>query len=484
MSANDENSPVAVVGAGLAGSLAALFLRERGENVILMDLRADPRAESASCAAASADGGLSKLANASKRSINLALSSRGLRALRKLGLADAVLRDAVPMRGRMIHAPNGRTELQPYGTTDEEVLHSVSRELINRFLLERLSAAPEAGHGRVELCFRHKVIGLAKDGALSVIDVASEGEGTRTVRPRAVIGADGSYSVIRRELSKMCRLSLKHEYIEHGYLELSIPARLAGGRYGNGFALEPHALHIWPRHDFMMIALPNKDGSFTGTLFASWTLLAELEDPAVGLPFFRQHFADALSVMPDLAHELATNPRGALATVRCDPWHAAGRVLLIGDAAHAVVPFYGQGMNAAFEDCLALDAALDAARNDVPKAIAAFYEARKPACDALADLSLQNYVEMCARRARGRPALASAAPHPPPPPLPHARALVCARPSAGAPRRRAAFLCSKTRSTRPCTSGSPRGSPRCTTPSRSRPCPTTSPRRGASGRTP
>lgn len=397
----DESDAIYVVGAGLAGSLAALFLRERGDNVVLMDLRADPRASSERCSMASGDGGLSLLANASKRSINLALSARGLRALRKLGLADMVLRDAVIMRGRMIHSPNGRTELQPYGTTDEEVLHSVSRETINQFLLERLGAAPEAGHGHVELLFRHKVVGMGKDGSLQVLDTASEGKGARVVHPRAIIGADGSFSVVRRELSKLCRLSLKHEYIEHGYLELSIPARAAGGRYGDGFALEPHALHIWPRHDFMLIALPNKDGSFTGTLFASWKLLGELEDPAIGLPFFREHFADALAVMPDLAHELAANPRGALATVRCEPWHAAGRVLLIGDAAHAVVPFYGQGMNAAFEDCLALDRALDEARNDVPKAIEAFYAARKPACDALAELSLQNYVEMCApQRAR------------------------------------------------------------------------------------
>ncbi|KAG8469723.1 hypothetical protein KFE25_006178 [Diacronema lutheri] len=390
---------VVVVGAGLAGSLAALFLRRRGDDVTLMDLRSDPRAAAAVAASAATDGGLSLLANASKRSINLALSSRGLRALRKLGLADEVLRDAVIMRGRMIHAPNGRTELQPYGTTDEEVLNSVSREAINRFLLERLSAPPEAGEGRVELCFKHKVVGLGKDGSLTVLDTADGGAPARTVRPRFIIGADGSFSVVRRELSKLCRLSLRHEYIEHGYLELSIPARPAGGRYGNGFALEPHALHIWPRHDFMLIALPNRDGSFTGTLFASWTLLEQLEDPAVGLPFFREHFADALAVMPDLAQELTANPRGALATVRCDPWHAAGRVLLIGDAAHAVVPFYGQGMNAAFEDCLALDQALDEARHNVPKAIASFYTARKPACDALADLSLQNYVEMRSKTA-------------------------------------------------------------------------------------
>jgi kynurenine 3-monooxygenase len=395
--------PVAVVGAGLAGSLAALFLRERGENVVLVDLRDDPRAASAAAASAAGDTGLSLLANASKRSINLALSSRGLRALRKLGLAEAVLRDAVQMRGRMIHSPTGATELQLYGETDEEVLNSVSRDTINRFLLDRLAAEPAPGHGTVDVRFKHKVTALDKDGSLTVLDTAAPGGGaSSTVRARLVIGADGSFSVIRREMSKLCRLSLRHEYIEHGYLELSIPPLADGatGEFGSGFALHPHALHIWPRHDFMLIALPNKDGSFTGTLFASWELLDRLAAAETGLAFFREHFPDALAVMPDLAAELAHNPRGALATVRCDPWHAAGRVLLIGDAAHAVVPFYGQGMNAAFEDCLVLDDVLTRAAGDLPSALQAFYAQRKPACDALAELSLGNYVEMCARGVR------------------------------------------------------------------------------------
>ncbi|KAJ1637770.1 hypothetical protein T492DRAFT_949633 [Pavlovales sp. CCMP2436] len=390
-------APVAVIGAGLAGTLAALFLRERGSDVILMDLRDDPlkAADAAGCAKGDT-GGLALLANASKRSINLALSARGLRALRKLGLADAVLADAVVMRGRMIHTPSGQTELQPYGSTDEEVLNSVSREIINKFLLERLAAPPTPGQGKVEMCFKHKLVGMSKDGSLTVSDTSATLAATRTLRPSLVVGADGSFSVVRRELAKLCRLSLKHEYIEHGYLELSIPPVPGSGEWGSGFAIFPHALHIWPRHDFMLIALPNKDGSFTGTLFASWALLDRILNPEYGLAFFREHFADAMAVMPDLAAELRANPRGALATVRCDPWHAAGKVVLIGDAAHAVVPFYGQGMNAAFEDCLALDDALEQAAGDVPTAIASFYAARKPACDALAELSLGNYVEMCA----------------------------------------------------------------------------------------
>jgi kynurenine 3-monooxygenase len=266
------SEPIAVVGAGLAGGLAALFLRERGYDVVLMDLRNDPRVVRSECAMGTLDGGLSLLANASKRSINLALSARGLRALRKLGLADDVLHDAVPMRGRMIHTLAGQTELQLYGTTDEEVLNSVSRELINNFLLERLGAEPGPGKGRVQMRFKHKVTSLADDGSLTVEDLAAGGAGVTTLRARLVIGADGAFSAVRREMSKLCRLSLRHEFIEHGYMELSIPPLPTAGPHGSGFALEPHALHIWPRHDFMLIALPNKDGSFTGTLFASWSL--------------------------------------------------------------------------------------------------------------------------------------------------------------------------------------------------------------------
>lgn len=479
------DQPVVVVGAGLAGLLSSLYMRRRGMDIVISDIRDDPRIAQLQHVE-SAQGkhkldGLGKLGNATRRSINLALSARGLRALRKAGLDEDVLQDAVQMNGRMIHDLQGRTTLQPYGDTPDEALYSVSRDAMTRYLVDNLTAPPAEGEGRVDVRFRSKCVGISAHGTVQL----QTADGRTEAQPsQVVIGADGIFSVTRREISRHTRLNLFQEYIEHGYIEVGIPPSPEGE-----FQLEPSALHIWPRHDFMLIALPNVDRSFTGTLFASWDILAKLENQDYAVQWFTEQFPDAACLVPSLGRALSTNVRGALATVKCSPWHANGRILLIGDAAHSVVPFYGQGMNCCFEDCLVLDEAYELARGDWSIALPLFYNARKSACDALAELSLHNYVEMCALagaggaragRPRGRADLC--APRPRRPRAPAAPPTIPPRPAgARAPRR--AGLCLRDTSTARCTAPSPRGTRRCTRPCAPRTWSTTRRWRPALGRT-
>lgn len=245
-----EDSPVVIVGAGLAGCLSGLFMRRRGKSVVIVDLREDPRGADALVAANGASShGLGLLANASRRSINLALSSRGLRALRKVGLANQVLDMAVPMHGRMIHAVDGATTLQPYGCTEDEVLYSVPRDRMNRCLLDELAKDPGPGEGPVALRFGCKCTAVAKDGTVTL------GGANEKLRADLILGADGTFSATRRELGKLCRLSLRHEYIDHGYMELTILPTGAGR-----FAMNPNALHIWPRHNYGAALLRRRHG--------------------------------------------------------------------------------------------------------------------------------------------------------------------------------------------------------------------------------
>jgi kynurenine 3-monooxygenase len=359
--------PVAVVGAGLAGALLACYLGRAGRRVDVYEKRPDPRL-------AVAERG---------RSINLALSVRGIHALREIGLADAVLRESVLMRGRMIHALDGALTFQPYGKDDNEALHSVSRAGLNRQLVEAA-----ARYETVRLFFDHKCTGLADGGAVEFLDGRQEAV---AVEAAAVVGADGAYSAVRAWMQKREGFNYSQEYLSHGYKELAIPAGPDGG-----YRLEKHALHIWPRGSFMMIALPNLDGSFTCTLF--WPFegpnsFAALKTEADVLAFFRDQFPDAVPLLPRLAEEFLTNPTGALVTVRCQPWRV-GRAVLIGDACHAVVPFLGQGMNAAFEDCTVLHQCLLDADWDWPRAVARYEALRKQHTDTLADLCVENFVEM------------------------------------------------------------------------------------------
>ncbi len=361
---------VVVVGAGLGGTLMAAFLGRAGYQVDVFDRRGDPRR-------GSAERG---------RSINLAISTRGIHALEQVGLARAVLDRAVPMRGRMIHDERGRTAFQPYGTEPGQVIHSVSRAELGRILVAAAEAQPGV---RVHFGTRCEDVDLDAPAA-RLRDLATGAE--LRVEADFLVGADGAYSEVRHRMQRLDRFEYSQSYLEHGYKELSIPPP-----EGGGFAMEPHALHIWPRGGFMTIALPNVDGSFTCTCF--WPLEGEgglhaLSTEEQVLAYFRRVFPDAVPLMPGLAREYLANPVGSLVTIRCRPWRHRGKVVLLGDAAHAIVPFYGQGANAAFEDCVILDACLREHGFDPEPAFESFEARRRPHTDALADLAIANFIEM------------------------------------------------------------------------------------------
>lgn len=334
--------------------------------------RSDPRASEA-------EGG---------RSINLALSRRGWRALKAAGLYEPVKQQAIAMRGRAIHDPEGKRTFQAYGTA-EQAIYSVDRSGLNQLLLEEAEA--QGG----ELFFRHACQSVDLENGRPMIDDLATGT---TVSPASdlLIGADGAYSTLRSAMQITPRFNYSQQYIEHGYKELRIPP------VNNSFALEPHALHIWPRGGYMLIALPNTDKSFTCTLFLPYEgeySFAALTDETAVLRFFEEQFPDALPLMPELTHDFFTNPTSDLVTIRCYPWSRYGKNLLIGDAAHAIVPFYGQGMNAAFEDCrifseMMADVRPTDAPNPFAEVIEAFQQQRKPDADAIATLALQNFIEM------------------------------------------------------------------------------------------
>lgn len=367
------------------------MLARRGYAVRLFEGREDPRSGAPRVEGPQdADASLLKSASASKRSINLALSHRGLCAIARVdeALAKRVLEEAVPMRGRIIHGRDGKLSLQPYGTEEDEVLYSIGRQRINVFLLEELRAAeakPAGSPGSVVTTFGAKLAYASRDGSLEF----ETPDGTISTTPGRVLGCDGAFSATRKAMGRMCRLSVSLEYIDHGYKEMTM-APAADGSY----RMPAGGLHIWPGSDVMLIALPNLDGSFTCTIFGDFTVLESLKTAQQVEAFFGSHWPDSLELIPDLAEQYLANPNGALSTVRCGPWHLDDRFLLLGDAAHAVVPFYGQGMNCALEDCLALDDMLDRFSDDWSAALPFYYSSRKPATDALADLALDNYIEM------------------------------------------------------------------------------------------
>jgi len=332
---------VTVVGAGLVGSLVSIYLAKRGYRVTLLERRGDMRK-------ANVDRG---------RSINLALSTRGLVALEEVGLADVIRKNAIPMKGRMMHDIPGNLSFLPYGK-EGQFINSISRGDLNVLLMD------EAEKAGVKIKFNQRL------NTLEDVDFD------------LLIGADGAYSAVRHALQINGRFNFSQEYIEHGYKELHIPS---------GTHLEKNALHIWPRESFMMIALPNPDGSFTGTLFLSFDQFGSIKDPK---KFFHDTFPDALKLMSDFEHQWASNPVASLVTMKCWPWSQGNNVLLIGDAAHAVVPFYGQGMNAGFEDCRILNQLLDKHKENWDLTIDEFEKLRKPDADAIAQLALDNFIEM------------------------------------------------------------------------------------------
>ncbi|HYV38962.1 MAG TPA: NAD(P)/FAD-dependent oxidoreductase [Gemmataceae bacterium] len=366
-----SNTPhFTIVGSGLAGTLLACYLGKAGYRVDLHEKRSDPR-----------------LQNAERgRSINLALSVRGIQALREVGLADEILQQAIPMRGRMIHSRGGALIFQPYGKDDSESINSVSRAGLNLALIQAA-----ARYDSIRMFFNHRCTGI--DLATATLDIHDDVANQTSKLPcEIVIGADGAYSAVRAAMQRHERFNYQQSYLSHGYKELSIPPGPGGT-----FLMERHALHIWPRHSFMMIALPNLDGSFTCTLFWPYegeNSFAALRNDDDIRRFFAEQFADAAPLMPDLVEQYRANPIGPLLTVRCLPWHLGGKVALLGDACHALVPFLGQGMNAAFEDCTVLDRCI---RAHAPKWEAAFahYETeRKENTDALADMAIDNFLEM------------------------------------------------------------------------------------------
>jgi kynurenine 3-monooxygenase len=357
-----------VVGGGLGGALMAIYLGRAGHEVEVYERRGDPRGRAA------AEG----------RSINLAISTRGLDALARAALAESILAIAIPMRGRMLHSPAGAVRFQPYGTRSEHTINSVSRAALNALLLD----AAEANGVRIH--FGQRCVGAELESASALFEDSRTGAISRA-RADALIGADGAFSAIRWQMQREEGFNYRQDYLEHGYKELVIPPARDGG-----FLMQKNALHIWPRGGYMLIALPNFDGSFTCTCF--WPLqgpqsFATLRTPEAVAGFFRAEFPDAFPLMPTLEQDFFSNPTGSLVTLRCAPWHQSDKVVLLGDACHAVVPFYGQGANAAFEDCVVLDECLRGIP-DRAEAFARYQQLRKRNTDALADLSLENFVEM------------------------------------------------------------------------------------------
>jgi kynurenine 3-monooxygenase len=359
---------VNIAGAGLAGALLALLLARRGIRVALFERRADPRQSRPE----------------SGRSINLALAARGMRALEAAGLMDVVRPLLLPMRGRMVHELGGATALQPYGQRADELIWSVGRAALNRVLID--AAAARRG---VTITFSQQCLGA--DPGADRLRLRDAGSGVvRELPLTPTIATDGAGSAVRASLAEEARLAVREEWLDHDYKELTIPA------HAGAHALAPEALHVWPRGGFMLIALPNTDGSFTATLFlpsSGPVSFAALATAGAVEEFFAREFPDARALMPELAREFHEHPQGRLCTVHVDPWHIGGQVLLLGDAAHAIVPFHGQGMNAAFEDCLVLDALLD--QHDSWDAIfGAFEAARRPNAQAIAQMAQENYLEM------------------------------------------------------------------------------------------
>lgn len=366
---NGKKARFVVCGAGLGGALMAIYLGRAGHDVAVYERRGDPRAKGFI-------GG---------RSINLALSARGIAALNEVGVAAQALADAVAMPGRMMHSPESELTYQAYSKDPAEAINSVSRGGLNLLLLEtadRLS--------NVSMFFGQRCVDVDFDRTAAVFEDEQTGEQT-PVEADVIIGADGAFSAVRTAMLKTDRFNYSQSYLEHGYKELSIPAREDGG-----FALEPHALHIWPRGGSMMIALPNKDGSFTCTLFWPYRgphSFESIRSDTDILPFFEKHYPDAVAIMPTLVEDFRENPISSLVTIRCRPW-SRGNVALLGDACHAIVPFYGQGMNAAFEDCAALNRRLGECGGDWRAAIEQYEQERKEHADAIADMALDNFIEM------------------------------------------------------------------------------------------
>ncbi len=365
-----EKPRITLIGGGLAGGLLATYLGRAGHDVTLYERRSDP-------GAGNFVGG---------RSINLALSTRGIDALQRVGLADEILSHAIQMRGRMIHDRAGGLHFQPYDKDPTKCINSIGRAALNSVTLAAAQKLPN-----VRVLFDHRCVDVDLDRpSARLVHTVTNAE--TVVESDLLIGVDGAFSAVRKSMQRLERFDYRQDYLRHGYKELTIPPGPGGE-----FRMEREALHIWPRRSFMMIALPNPDGSFTCTLFypfegaASFDALRTDDDVR---RFFANEFPDAVPLMPTLLADYRANPTGAMVTVRCRPWQHQGKVAIVGDAAHAVVPFYGQGMNAAFEDVVALDESFQQHGPDWRRVFEEYEKSRKANCDALADLAIGNFIEM------------------------------------------------------------------------------------------
>lgn len=364
-----------IVGAGLVGALWAVFLARRGYAVKVFERRPDMRA-------AGYQGG---------RSINLAMSVRGWKAIEQAGIREKIEQVAIPMPGRMIHAATGALTFQPYGQAGEAI-YSVSRGGLNLELLRIAADFPN-----VEFCFEHRCVDVDLYQPKITVEDLRTGK-VETLDAPLIFAADGAFSLVRYALQRTDRFDYTQQYLEHGYKELTIPAAISSDTSPFfPYRMDPGALHIWPRGNFMVIALPNADGSFTGTLFLPFegrVSFEQLQSDADILDFFQTYFPDAVPLMPELVKDFRQNPTASLVTVKCNPWQWQNRILLIGDAAHAIVPFYGQGMNAGFEDCTILDTLYETCAGDWSQIIPAFARQRQPDGDAIAELAQHNFIEM------------------------------------------------------------------------------------------
>jgi kynurenine 3-monooxygenase len=362
-------SRVCIVGAGLGGSMMALYLARRDDRVTVYERRRDPR-----------------LDEISDTSMNLGLSRRGIESLRRVGLAEQALELGIPMTGRVIHDLEGRLTHQPYGKGGAEVINAIRRGEINALLVRAAAALPQ-----VTFSFQTRVRALDPSvPALEVRDEVSGAESRETFD--FVIGADGIFSPVRQWIHRGERADYAQEFLDWGWKELTVPPGPGGTP-----RMERNAFHLWPRGGSLLFAHPNLNGSFTCSLvlpFQGPCSLATLAQPDAARELFSSLFPDLLPLIPDLEEQLARRPTINLATTRTSPWHFGDKVVLLGDAAHAVVPFYAQGMNAAFEDCAVLDECLARHPDDRGKAFAEYEAIRKPNTDALAEMSKQNFLEL------------------------------------------------------------------------------------------
>ena len=369
----ESKQNILIIGAGLCGSLLALRLGQRGYNVDVYEMRPDLR----------------KVEISAGRSINLALSDRGIKAMTLVGIEDKVRELCIPMNGRMLHDIEGHTALAPYSGREHEFINSISRGELNALLMDEAEK-----HQNVKIHFNKKCksVDFEKTTALFQ-DNDSKAEFSEDAD--IIIATDGAGSAMRQSyfLSKKFLFSFSQDWLSHGYKELSFHPAEDGG-----YKTYKNALHIWGRDSFMLIALPNLDGSFTVTLFLSYDdgdyNFNNLTTPEKVIKFFQKYFKDALELMPNLVDDFFTNPTAPLGTVKCSPWHYKGNTLLMGDAAHAIVPFYGQGMNASFEDVTILDKVLDEGHHDWETIFKVYEQNRKQDTDAIADLAIDNFHEM------------------------------------------------------------------------------------------